>query len=425
MIADAVEEGRFIASRRGGARRRRPAPPSAPPRRRPTIAAAAGRGPPPGRPGRRRARGPPRRRATADEQSAVETEALAADEPAEPGLAAENVQNVLADASAVTQAEIAAEQRRRARRRPATAAAPPPHPRGGTEPMAEFTAKDVQALRQATGAGMMDAKKALRRTTATCEAASPVAAREGPDQGRQARATARTTRARSPSVVDGNVGAIVELKSETDFSAKADDFTSLVQDLAELVRGQGRRRRRRAGTTSSTTSRSPRRRTSSSARVVRFEAADGNVLDSYLHLQDGRGVNGVLVELAGGDEELAHEIALHIAFAKPPLPRPATRSRPTPSSKERQALLEHHQGEGKPEQALAQDRRGPPQRLVQGAGAARAGLRPATTRRPSPQLLGERHARPLRPGRHRGLRSWPPTVARRPAGRRVAPEAVR
>ena len=51
--------------------------------------------------------------------------------------------------------------------------------------------------------------------------------------------------------------------------------------------------------------------------VVRFEAADGNLLDSYLHLQDGRGVNAVLVELDGGDKELAHDIAVHIAFTKP------------------------------------------------------------------------------------------------------------
>ena len=50
---------------------------------------------------------------------------------------------------------------------------------------------------------------------------------------------------------------------------------------------------------------------------VRFEAAEGGVLESYLHVQNGRGVNGVLVELAGGSAELAHDIAVHIAFARP------------------------------------------------------------------------------------------------------------
>jgi elongation factor Ts len=51
--------------------------------------------------------------------------------------------------------------------------------------------------------------------------------------------------------------------------------------------------------------------------VVRFEAASGNVLDLYSHIQGGRGVNGVIVEMAGATQELAHDIAVHIAFARP------------------------------------------------------------------------------------------------------------
>ena len=51
--------------------------------------------------------------------------------------------------------------------------------------------------------------------------------------------------------------------------------------------------------------------------VVRFEAASGNVLDLYPHIQGGRGVNGVIVEMAGATQELAHDIAVHIAFARP------------------------------------------------------------------------------------------------------------
>jgi elongation factor Ts len=52
-------------------------------------------------------------------------------------------------------------------------------------------------------------------------------------------------------------------------------------------------------------------------RVVRFVAAPGNVLARYLHEQSGRGVNGVLVELAGGNDELAHDVSVHIAFGRP------------------------------------------------------------------------------------------------------------
>ncbi|NBX13018.1 MAG: translation elongation factor Ts, partial [Acidimicrobiia bacterium] len=51
--------------------------------------------------------------------------------------------------------------------------------------------------------------------------------------------------------------------------------------------------------------------------VVRFEAAAGNIMDSYVHVQGGRGVNVVVVEMKGATEELAHDIAVHIAFARP------------------------------------------------------------------------------------------------------------
>jgi len=84
--------------------------------------------------------------------------------------------------------------------------------------------------------------------------------------------------------------------------------------------------------------------------VVRFEAADGNILDSYLHLQDGRGVNAVLVELQGGTKEMAHDLAVHIAFAKPSyLNRDEVPADDV--DRERQALLDITKAEGKPEQA--------------------------------------------------------------------------
>ena len=83
---------------------------------------------------------------------------------------------------------------------------------------------------------------------------------------------------------------------------------------------------------------------------MRIEAADGNVLDSYLHVQGGRGVNGVLVELAGGTPELAHDIAVHIAFARP---KYLTRDEVPPTwSSPSGRHCDHHRNEGKPEAAL-------------------------------------------------------------------------
>jgi elongation factor Ts len=151
------------------------------------------------------------------------------------------------------------------------------------------------------------------------------------------------------AVIEGDVGAIVELKSETDFSPKADDFTSLVQDMAELVVAKGVDA---LGELSDELDnlRIAKKENIELGTVVRFEAADGNVLDTYLHIQDGRGVNAVLVELAGGTRELAHDIAVHIAFAKPPF---LTRDEVPADAveKERQALLDITKAEGKPEQA--------------------------------------------------------------------------
>ena len=86
-------------------------------------------------------------------------------------------------------------------------------------------------------------------------------------------------------------------------------------------------------------------------RVECFEAADGNVLDTYLHEQDGRGTVGVLLEVAGVDQELAHEVALHIAFAKPS----ALRRDEVPAdlvAKATEGFEELTRKEGKPEQAI-------------------------------------------------------------------------
>lgn len=181
--------------------------------------------------------------------------------------------------------------------------------------MAEITAKDVKALRDATGAGMMDAKKALVEADGDMERAArilrekgltKVATLEDRENNQGAVAIAR----------DGDTVAMVELKAETDFSAKAPDFVALTQRLADAVLAGG------ADAVSSLSEELDSLRISKKenievGRVVRFEAAEGNVLDSYLHTQDGRGTTGVVLEVSGVDAELAHEISLHIAFAKP------------------------------------------------------------------------------------------------------------
>lgn len=183
--------------------------------------------------------------------------------------------------------------------------------------MAEFTAKDVKALRDATGAGMMDAKRALTENDGDMEAATTWLRERG--LGKAAERADRESAQGGIAVAvtaDGHAGALVELKSETDFVAKSPNFVGLLSDLAEAVAAEGE------GALDSRKDAIDDLRITSKENiqvgtVARFEIGDGNVLETYLHVQNGRGVNGVLVELAGGVVDLAHDIAVHIAFGKP------------------------------------------------------------------------------------------------------------
>ncbi|CAB4974670.1 unannotated protein [freshwater metagenome] len=86
--------------------------------------------------------------------------------------------------------------------------------------------------------------------------------------------------------------------------------------------------------------------------VVRIDAAAGNIVESYQHIQGGRGVNAVLVEVQGGSVDLAHDIAVHIAFARPKyLSRDEI---PADVLEKEKATLEAiSRNEGKPEAAIA------------------------------------------------------------------------
>jgi elongation factor Ts len=215
--------------------------------------------------------------------------------------------------------------------------------------MPKFTAKDVQALRQATGAGMLDAKRALEENDGDMDAAARWLREKG-----LAGAAKREEREAAEGAVavvrQDNVAAIVELRSETDFVAKAPEFVSLADELAALVVAKGEEavaeRQDEVDRLRSTL-----KENISVGRVVRLEAGEGEVLDTYLHQQAGRGVNAVVVLLRGGSQELAHELALHIAFARPSyLTRDEVPEEEVAA--ERQTVEAISRNEGKPEAAL-------------------------------------------------------------------------
>lgn len=214
--------------------------------------------------------------------------------------------------------------------------------------MSSFTAQDVKALRQTTGAGMMDCKRALTESDGDMEAATQWLREKG-----IAKAAARAERVSDQGTValavDGNAAAIVELRCETDFSAKADDFTALADELAQLVLAAGEESvgTRQAAIEDLSLAKKENVRL---GRVVKVEAADGNILDTYLHTQDGRGTSAVVVEARAMSQDLAHEVALHIAFAKPSVLHRDDVD-PDEVERERIALTEMTKAEGKPEQA--------------------------------------------------------------------------
>jgi elongation factor Ts len=193
--------------------------------------------------------------------------------------------------------------------------------------MAEYSAKDISALRKATGAGMMDCKNALEESGGDAERALDVLRAKGLAKAGKL-SDREATEGAVDVVVDGNVGAIVELNCNTDFVAKGSDFTSVVSAVTKLVAANGDRDVAALPFEGSTVGDTLTQLAGKLGenivlgRVVRFES-DG-LLDSYRHNQNERGTIAVLVEITGVDpaseqaREVAHEIALHISFAAPP-----------------------------------------------------------------------------------------------------------
>lgn len=227
--------------------------------------------------------------------------------------------------------------------------------------MSDIAAKDVAALRRRTGAGMMDAKRALEASDGDMEAAKTWLREQG-----LAQASKRSGRAADQGAVEarveGSVGALVELTAETDFVAKSDDFGGLLADITQVVLESSaddvESLSLRGSTVADVVKEAAGRLGENIAlgRVVRYETDDG-LLDSYQHIQAERGTIGVLVELGGVDpaaadaRTVAHDVALHVASAAP---RYLSRD-DVPSevvAVEREVLENLTRNEGKPEQAI-------------------------------------------------------------------------
>jgi elongation factor Ts len=212
-----------------------------------------------------------------------------------------------------------------------------------------FTAKDVQALRQATGAGMMDAKKALEANDGDMDAAKQWLREKGLAASAK-RDDRENTQGLVALLIKGNVGAMVKLKSETDFVASSELFKAEAAALVELVVDKNEAAVAERSSILDDLKITLKEKIEL-GDVVRIEAAPGNVIDSYLHIQGGRGVNGVLVEMSSATMEQAHDVAVHIGFARPKyLSRDEVPADVV--EKERATLEILSRNEGKPEAAL-------------------------------------------------------------------------
>jgi elongation factor Ts len=226
--------------------------------------------------------------------------------------------------------------------------------------MAEISAKDVAALRKITGAGMMDCKKALLENDGDFERAKDWLREKG-----IAGAAKREGRAADQGAVEvlvqGGVGAVVELNCETDFVAKGGAFGDALSALTKLVVDEGDVELGSKQVSGASVDDYVKGLSGTLGekielgRIFRFETTDG-LLDGYKHIQNERGTVGVVVELGGVDTNdadvraVAHDIALHIASAAP---RFVTRDEVPAEqvARERDIYEAQTKEEGKPEQA--------------------------------------------------------------------------
>ena len=187
--------------------------------------------------------------------------------------------------------------------------------------MAEITASMVKELRERTDAPMMDCKKALTEAEGDMTRAEEILrVRFGNKASKAAgRVAAEGTVGISISA-DGKTGAMIEVNSETDFCAKNEDFLKFVNELATIVATNKPADIAAAGALAMGSSTVEETRAQLVGKIGenvtprRFvcPTVQGK-LTSYIH---GSKI-GVLVDLVGGDEALAKDIAMHIAAAKP------------------------------------------------------------------------------------------------------------
>ncbi|MCX4384473.1 MAG: translation elongation factor Ts [Clostridia bacterium] len=222
--------------------------------------------------------------------------------------------------------------------------------------MAAFTAKDVMALREKTGAGMMDCKKALVDADGDMEKAGDILRERGIAKAAK-RAAKVAAEGLVSALVEGKKGVLLEVNCESDFVAKGDKFHALVNDIAKhilkvnpasvealLASDMG-------GKTVDTFVQEATAIIGEKISVRRFTVFESNgFIETYIHMG---GTMGVMLDFDGAEnaetKEIAHNVALHTAFSKPAYLSSSEVS-PETIEKEKAILTQEVMNEGKPQQ---------------------------------------------------------------------------
>jgi elongation factor Ts len=224
--------------------------------------------------------------------------------------------------------------------------------------MANYTAQDVKALREKSGAGMMDCKGALDEADGNIEKAFEVLRLKGL-KGVSKREGRTTSNGLVVARVSDGVGYMIELACETDFVAKSENFIALADSLADAIAAAG-------ATDVASALAAPHGAQNVGDAIIdkaaimgekvelrKVEVVKASGIDSYLHRtsKDLPPQVGVLLGYEGTDSETAHDVAVHIAAFSPTyLSREDVPAEIV--AKEREIAEETARNEGKPEVAM-------------------------------------------------------------------------
>ncbi|MCP1169095.1 translation elongation factor Ts [Limimaricola litoreus] len=219
-----------------------------------------------------------------------------------------------------------------------------------------ITASMVKELRESTGAGMMDAKKALTETDGDMEAATDWLRTKG--LAKAAKKSGRTAAEGLVAVaVEGGRGVAIELNSETDFVAKNADFQALVSKIAKVgVKANSLDELKATdldGKPVETQVTDAIAKIGENLTLRRMAMIEGEKVVTYVHnaAATDMGTIGVLVAFSGGDEAFGRQIAMHIAAANPAALGEADLD-PAIVEKEKQVQMDIARESGKPEAVI-------------------------------------------------------------------------